>query len=163
MGGSLSGKTKQISRLIAAAQIEDVRLVETTARTRVRSTKDVGPVNFIITTSADVKERHKDGTFFVLAVIEAKVVSPKSREEPVVSVKAGFELKYKLPKGLAVTRRQLTTFAKINGAFNAWPYWREFIQSTVTRMNLPPIVLPLYRLTDITKAVPRKTSRVKAG
>ncbi len=159
----MSEKTKQISRLIAAAQIEDIRLVEATARTRIRSVKDVGPVDFIIATSADVKERHKDGTFFVLAVIEATVVPTESREEPVVSVKAGFELKYRLPKGLAVTRRDLSTFAKLNGVFNAWPYWREFIQNTVTRMNLPRIILPLYRLTDITKAIPRETSKTKAG
>ena len=159
----MSEKSKRISRLIQAAQIEDIRLVETTAQTRIRSAKDAGPVDLKIKMSANVKEHHKDGTFFVLAMLEVRVVPPQSPENPVVSVKAGFELKYKLPKAFGATRRELDMFAKVNSLFNAWPYWREFVQNTATRMNLPPIVLPLFRLADLTKTVPKQTSRAKAG
>jgi hypothetical protein len=30
--------------------------------------------------------------------------------------------------------------------FNCWPYFREYLQSTVTRMNLLPLTVPLLRL-----------------
>jgi hypothetical protein len=34
-------------------------------------------------------------------------------------------------------------FASLNGLYNAWPYLREFCQSTSLRMLLPaPIILP---------------------
>ncbi len=159
----MSEKIKQISRLIAAAQIEDIRLVEASVRSTIRSPKDIGPVDFRIRPNASVKERHKDGTLFVLAVIEARLVPPGKGGDPAVSVKAEFELRYRLPKGLKASRRELNTFAEVNGIFNVWPYWREFIQSMVARMNLPPLILPLFRLAGRTKAIRREATKAKAG
>lgn len=39
-----------------------------------------------------------------------------------------------------------SAFAKINGTYNAWPYFRETVQSIVGRMGLPPVVVPVYRV-----------------
>ncbi len=158
-------KVKQISRLIAAAQIEDIRLVEASVRSRVRSPKDVGSVDFIVRPNASLKERWEDGTFFVLATIEARLVSSERAEDPAVLVRAEFELKYKLPKDISASKRDLNAFAEMNGVFNVWPYWREFIQSMVTRMNLPPLTLPLFRLADTAKPklISKEASKAKAG
>ncbi len=38
-----------------------------------------------------------------------------------------------------------------SGTFLAWPYIRQFVQSTVTQMGLPPVVLPLFRATSDAK------------
>lgn len=46
-----------------------------------------------------------------------------------------------------------SAFANVNGMFNAWPYARELVHSTVARMGLPPMILPVYRVASET---PRK-------
>lgn len=159
----MSESIKKIARLIAAAQLEDVRLVELTAKTTIRSPKDVGSVDFKISPSARVKERRKDGTFFVQAMMDARLIPTERRNDPAISVKAEYELKYRLPQTFKAPRRDLHIFAAVNGVFNAWPYWRELIQSIATRMNLPPLTLPLYRLGDAIKAPAKEVSEAKAG
>ncbi len=40
-------------------------------------------------------------------------------------------------------------FGKINGLYNCWPYIREIIQSTLTRLGLPPFALPVLTANRI--------------
>ena len=49
----------------------------------------------------------------------------------------------------------LSAFANVNARFNAWPYFREIVQSSVARMGLPPVVLPVFRVKrQASKEVP---------
>jgi preprotein translocase subunit SecB len=43
----------------------------------------------------------------------------------------------------------LQEFAKVNGVYNAWPYLREIVHSTTLRMGIPPLMLPLFRITAV--------------
>ena len=146
---------KEIAPLIAAVQIRDIRLVEAGVSTSVRSANEAGEIKFEVATSADVKEYNKDeGIFWVLAQIKIRLIPvepEKDAKDAVVSLSAAFEIEYSLPKELRASQKQLNTFARINGVFNAWPYWREFVQNMVARMNLPTITLPVFRLEDTTK------------
>ncbi len=45
-----------------------------------------------------------------------------------------------------VNEEALDEFGKHNAPFNVWPYWREVAQSASSRMGLPRIVLPPFRL-----------------
>lgn len=36
-------------------------------------------------------------------------------------------------------------FAKVNLSINTWPYFREFVQNMVQRINFPPLTLPLLK------------------
>lgn len=157
----MSGQVKSIAPLIAAVQIEDVRLVEAVVRSRIRSPQDVDEVDCVFSTSASVKEHHKGGSFVVLAAIDLKLVPRKSPDNTIVSIDAGFALSYSLPPEFVASRRDLDMFAQINSVFNVWPYWREFIQSMTARMHLPPLVLPVFRLREAAKTIPRKTSRAR--
>jgi len=38
-------------------------------------------------------------------------------------------------------------FMTINPISNAWPYWREFVQSMSTRMGFPALTVPLLEIT----------------
>jgi len=65
--------------------------------------------------------------------------------DDLVNIKAEFILEYAIPKspvGL-VSGEIATAFGKMTGVYNAWPYWREYVQSTVGRLSLPPLTLPL--------------------
>jgi hypothetical protein len=67
----------------------------------------------------------------------------------VMSFACGFRLEYDLKQDPDSEDREesLTAFAELNGLFNAWPYVRELVQSTTTRMSLPPLVLRVLRLS----------------
>jgi hypothetical protein len=58
-------------------------------------------------------------------------------------VEANFFLEYKLLNPDEVSKDDLETFARINGVYTVWPYWREFVQSSCSRLQLPPLVLDL--------------------
>ena len=145
----MSKVSDDLKRLIAGVEIEGVRLVEATAETKVRSPADSGAVDLLVNRTAGISERQDNGTFFVVAKIGTQLVPEQAQEEPLVSVETSFELQYRLPEGLDVDPDILTTFAETNGVYNAWPYWRESVQSTFARMGLPPVVLPLLRAREM--------------
>jgi hypothetical protein len=140
--------TKGLARVISAAQIGGVRLVEASAKNRVRSVQEVGDdAGLLLNYKAHLKEGpDAAGVFFVVARMNARVAEG-AKADPYVSVSVAFELTYRLPEPEVqqASRADLQAFAEVNGVFNAWPYFREFVQAATSRMNLPPIVLPLYR------------------
>ena len=71
---------------------------------------------------------------------------PGADDKDVLTIRASFELAY-LADGLQdFSDESLHAFAQTNGVFNAWPYWREFVQSTTARMGTKPIVVPVFRI-----------------
>ncbi len=63
-----------------------------------------------------------------------------------LTVKATIELGYKLTAKFGA--EELDAFARINGIYHAWPYWREFVQSSTTRSGLPPLTLHPIQAPD---------------
>src|SRR5262245_34914276 len=59
-----------------------------------------------------------------------------------VSISASFRAMYSFD-GEAIVKEDLLAFGRVNGLFNAWPYWREFAQSATQRLELPGLVFPL--------------------
>jgi len=58
---------------------------------------------------------------------------------------AVFLLQYRLSSFEGLTKANFNAFGEMNGLYNAWPYWREFVQATTVRMGLPPFTIPVYR------------------
>ncbi len=73
---------------------------------------------------------------------------------------ATFEILYEYHTSIKVTPEQIAAFGHLIGVNNAWPYWREFIQSMTSRMGLPSLTLPLLRLES---AHPVATEQKKAA
>jgi hypothetical protein len=154
-------KTRKLSDLIAAVQLEDVRLVEAAAEAAIRNPADAGSVRLSFRTDARFVERAGE-FFFVRATMGASVARKAEPQSPLVTIRAVFELKYRLPPEIDARDEDLNEFANVNGVFNAWPYGREFIHSVSARMNLPPIVAPVFRLSDVVKRAPAR-SRAKSA
>ena len=73
-------------------------------------------------------------------------------EEP-LNIKASFMLIYSISSLDGIDDEHLRAFAATNGVFNAWPYWREFVQSTTCRMGLvKPVIVPVFRLGQTMRA-----------
>lgn len=154
-------KVSSARRLIAAVQLNDVRLVEAAAKTTVRSREEIGEVEVLAVHSARSPQGIREGFFYVIAALEVRI-TPKGGEvkrDP-LRLKVEYELKYKVPNDFKATRAEINSFAKVNGVYNAWPYFREYVQSTLQKMNLPPLILPVYRIpSPPSPPIPSSTSR----
>ena len=83
----------------------------------------------------------------MLASLEIMITSSEcDPKRPPLKLKVEYELKYKVPPDFKATKAEIGSFAKVNGVYNAWPYFREYVQTTLQKMNLPPLILPVYRI-----------------
>ncbi|OIP99479.1 MAG: hypothetical protein AUK35_06260 [Zetaproteobacteria bacterium CG2_30_46_52] len=55
---------------------------------------------------------------------------------------AVFASEYQLKEPEAFDEAAMSEFLNCNVRFHVWPFWREYLQSTCTRMGLPVIPLP---------------------
>lgn len=147
--------------IIAAVDLVDVRLAQAGCKSSVRSVAEIEEPEFHISRSAKLsKEGLKDGVFYVLASLQLTVAaSAEDQGRELVSIRAQYEIKYRVPRKFATTQKALKSFANINGLYNAWPYFREFVQTTTQRMDLPGIVLPVYRIS--TPRAEKNTARAE--
>ncbi len=67
-------------------------------------------------------------------------------KNPFLNIAATILAEYQLAEGFVPTLEEQKAFLDVNAAFNCWPYWREFVQSTAGRMNLPPLTVPFFRV-----------------
>jgi hypothetical protein len=141
--------------LASLVQIQQVRLREVIASSKPPSLTEPMHFHVNIEHDASLLEKFEDA-FVVVATLNTKLLGPVEPDAQVpqdlssltvyASVKASFEIRYKLPEGLVTESKEFENFAKVNGLFNAWPYLREFVQNVFGRMNFPLIVLPLLRV-----------------
>jgi hypothetical protein len=75
-------------------------------------------------------------------------ILPKDGGAPALELRATAELVYAKSADTAIPESDITEFAIVNAPFNAWSYWREFVQSALARLNLPIIAIPLFRIAD---------------
>lgn len=59
---------------------------------------------------------------------------------------AFFRLTYSIDDPDSIADADLNQFAHWNALFNAWPYWREYLTSTLNRSGLPRLILPVMRM-----------------
>lgn len=79
--------------------------------------------------------------FVFRALDERDSESPKE----LANLRATFVLQYAVPGDLAFEPEALRQFAWLNGAYNAWPYWRELVQSVAGRIGLGALTVPVFR------------------
>jgi hypothetical protein len=80
---------------------------------------------------------------------------PAGKVETVATIRATLEVGYKLnlTKLSALGEDDLSDFALCYGPFHAWGYWREFVQSSLSRLELPTVTAPLFRIEMAPKMV----------
>ena len=83
------------------------------------------------------------------------------KKEPDLVIEATFLIIYRAKSLVGLKQDNFEAFAKTNGVYNAWPYWREFVQNTVTRMNLPPLTIPVFRLRPAKEKKKKAKKKIK--
>ncbi|MEW5931145.1 MAG: hypothetical protein AB1941_27080 [Gemmatimonadota bacterium] len=74
--------------------------------------------------------------------------SDAAGEEPsngALDLSATYLLAYRLVNPDEQPEDALQFFAELNGVYNAWPYWRELVQTVSGRVGLSAIVVPVFR------------------
>jgi preprotein translocase subunit SecB len=105
-----------------------------------------------LATSSRTKEIVEDGSLNILFDLALRGYKD---EDVLLEVSARIEAVYSIPEDSTFTPYQLECFAKANGMLNIWPYWRDFVQSTVQRAGLPALTLPLFRVLHKRSVPPR--------
>lgn len=135
-GARRPGDDERIARVAAVAELREVVLSHLLA-------KRLPALPTEKALDADIQTRGKhdvteDGVLQV-ALYFSFVTKPEA-----FNLTAVFALNYQL-RG-SVEEADAEAFARVNAVFNAWPYWRELVQSTISRMGFPAPLIPLLRL-----------------
>lgn len=95
----------------------------------------------------DVSEQHTTGRISVTVDFKfyAKKIEDGQELGNVVALDAAFLLIYSAPIALDVEERCFKHFSEVNGPYNAWPYWRELVQTATGRVGLSGLTVPVYR------------------
>ncbi|MCY4626045.1 MAG: hypothetical protein OXE58_00580 [Acidobacteria bacterium] len=136
-----------ISRIVSVVEIRGVRLREASCRSLVRPSELPEAMN--VATSCDAKAGKvppEDGALYIAVNFGLEVHGEDAEESLVAEVRGTFELSYQLPEGEVFSAEELEAFAGVNAVFNAWPYWRELVQTTLARMSLPVLTVPVFRV-----------------
>lgn len=75
--------------------------------------------------------------------VSSKALFGSGKDREVVSFVGSFLIRYSIAGDLTrIGKAECEAFARLNGIYHVWPYWREFVQSSSVRMGLPPLVFP---------------------
>jgi hypothetical protein len=81
---------------------------------------------------------------------------------PTIRLDATFTLIYRWKPGASFPEGAEADFARLNGAYNVWPYWRELVQTVSGRAGLSGIIVPVFRAQDFElrfKGISDRTAR----
>lgn len=143
-------------------QIRDVRLMSCSCKQMPAAMS--GKKSYDITSSTDVQLNEDQGFIVVIAKFHFEASIGKKSQQPVLTMDASFVLTYQIDRFEGLTEEGFEQFANLNGIYNAWPYWREFVQNMIGRMGLPPLTIPVFRIVQSSPKAKarRKTKKRKA-
>jgi hypothetical protein len=140
-------EVKHCLSLVRRAEMERVRLIETRARCFFEDPKDLRGAS--VSVFFRFRPLDQDCTGQVLRIrtaFEFKARRDGADEPELIGIACKFEAVYTLAPGYQPTEDEIEAFRKANGVFNCWPFFREYVQSTVTRMDCPAPPVPFLKL-----------------
>jgi len=157
---ALKGVNKVAAGLLVSdrVQLKDVRLISCKCDQIPEAT--LGKKSYNISYSTEVQVDRKNGYIIVTAKFHFEAFTESKTQKPVILIDASFLLAYKIENFEGLTQKGFDQFANLNGIYNAWPYWREFVQNAVTRMGLPSLSIPVFRIVEPLK---ERTLKQKVG
>jgi hypothetical protein len=130
--------------LQSRADIQSIRVTEATADCRLRLEDVTFPLLFLL------KHQAEDvmllGSRLTIPVKFGFKAVTADKKVPVIVVACRVEVDYELADGYTPTPEEIEAFKQGNAILNCWTYFREHVQSTVARMNFPPLTLPFLRM-----------------
>ena len=140
-------KMVDLARIVSAVQIDSVRLRDGSCR----SLADPSSVAAELAAKVEhdvfvTRGLGDDATFKISVRFLLQIRTTTDEEKFQAEISAAFDLSYRLSTEDTFSAEEIEGFGQLNAVFNAWPYWREFVQTSLSRMALPSLTLPLYRM-----------------
>lgn len=137
----------KLKSIIGAVELKDLHLVETRASLHLENIEPESTFRWTLNTD---KIQHcgkfiSESRLLVCGVRFFLGAAVGKGSEPVVEVFCEYSLTYALPDEIPCSDDDAAEFCALNGVYNAWPFFREHVQSLTSKMNVPPIILPLRR------------------
>lgn len=76
---------------------------------------------------------------------EVEVIEEDAASGEAFIIEGSFLMTYELEDRKGITTEDAASFVIVNGVHQAWPYWRELVQSMCCRMEIDPLTLPLKK------------------
>ena len=147
-------------------ELKDVRLISSKCSQTPEAT--IGKKTYNINYSSKCQTDKKNGYIIVIPEFHFEAFSESKNQKSAILIDASFVLVYKINTFQGLTKIGFKQFANLNGIYNAWPYWREFVQNTIVRMGLTPLSIPVFRIVgppkgrNIKQKVTKKKVKKKA-
>ena len=136
---------KEYSEILSNTELIEIYLESCSVRHNREEIQSEKKINISITDKVVFKK--VEAGFTAIHTYDVKAVSSNpEKTKPMLNIKATFCLNFKC--GVVVGKPFFDIFKVVNLPLNSWPYLREFVQNTVQRMNLPPLILPFSRRND---------------
>ena len=134
--------------LARRVQIDDIRLLRMSAGQNLRP--GGLPPNIKFESDAEFKLNEADSKIAVDVTFKLLASYNDSQlAEPSLMMAATFRVTYKISSLSGLSSFHYDAFSFMNGIYNAWPYWRELVHSSLSRMGLPPLQIPVFTTQNI--------------
>ncbi len=138
------------SQVSPRVEIEQVSLVESVTRQRLIDKRLPPNIWFGSATKTEVQKLDggEQPTWRIVVLVRFELVGKYPDLEPEeerIRIEASFRLTYRLDSIEGLDEENFRAFGELNGIYNAFPFWREYLQSTTARMGLPPLIAPLFK------------------
>lgn len=130
---------KEYKKFIESIQLQDIYLES--CSTKMNKKNIVSPQNISISSNASYTNNENN-----ITEVRNKytLVGYKSRKRDFgFKIVAEYVIDYKTD--IEFSDDFFEIFKELNVPLNLWPYFREFVQNMMSRMNLPPLTLPLNK------------------
>jgi hypothetical protein len=86
--------------------------------------------------------KHASEKHLTVAVHFLMSLKQEGMDEDITRVECEMEAEYFVRPGFQLSPEKAEAFAQGNAIFHLWPYFREFLQSSMTRMGQEPLLAP---------------------
>ena len=142
-------KKKATSKIDLAApvsqrvELDNIQLVETVARRKPLRGKLPAKVSLSVSVQTDADK--KQGAIHVRPRFILVAPFDDAPNDGLLRIEALFLLQYRLPSFEGLRKANIDAFGEMNGLYNGWPFWREFVQAMSSRMGFPALTIPVRR------------------
>lgn len=136
---------KELYALIDRLELKTIRLESIQSGRSLPINGNHGDIN--ISSGGEVEERGGNKWLVYLFQYEVAMELKPDESSPnrrFFHIEAVFRVVYRIKKEpFEIEPGQIEQFGRLVACANVWPFWRELVQSITSRMNLPPLTLPL--------------------
>ena len=69
--------------------------------------------------------------------------------DPAIEITTAYEMVYDIEDVDDITEADTEHFAFANATMHAWPYWRDYAHNACYRMQIPPILIGMFRIPTL--------------